>query len=140
MIIVLVVIALLVIFLWRPREFMTNADVQTKLDFMKSGSQTWEVAQEKTKPKSTHKKALGQAIYGPEVPEVDTSEPNPSKVPKGNKPSPGAEYPLIYGPESLKAPGEYDRKYDYEPAAEFPAGPEEPEPYLNDFSAILNSK
>lgn len=135
MILVLVVIALLIIFLWRPREFMTNADVQTKLDFMKSGSQQWEVASKMT-PQSTHKKALGQAIRGPEVPEVDTSQPDPSKVPKGNKPSAGAEYPLIYGPDSLKPPGQRD----YEPAAEFPAGPEAPEPYLNDFSAILNSK
>ena len=113
-------IALLYLISIHPwREDMTNADVQKKIN------------PSVTKPSVTK----GEPIIGPLAPKLDPNEPAPS-ISGGGTGSQGV-YPNIYGPELLKAPGHEDTQYDYLPAAEFPAGPAEPAPYLNDFSKIL---
>jgi hypothetical protein len=132
------------------RENMTTADVQAKQDFHASNPSGWHsvtnpelhtVTMSK-RPASTKKKAAGNPIIGPEVPEIDLNQPQP--VSDGTSKNGTGVYPDIYGPEMLKEPGHKDSrsiltedKYDIRPASEFPAGPEEPQPYLNDFSKIL---
>ena len=113
-------------------ERMTNKDVQDK--------------HEKKPDHPNGKKPNGQPIQGPRAPKLDPNQPDPSGG--GGKNGSGV-YPDIYGPDSLLPPGHKDINihgesssdpppYDYVPAAEFPAGPAEPAPYLNDFSTILN--
>jgi hypothetical protein len=124
-------------YLWWSQEHMTNKDVQSKLDFHNSKPTTWD----KTKKKAPKK---GTSVEGPGVPPLDPNEPDPTDSESKNSKS---VYPDIYGPESLKAPGHMSQggdssdppPYDYVPAAEFPAGPAEPAPYLNDFSKILKT-
>jgi hypothetical protein len=85
-----------------------------------------------------------EGIWGPRAPELDKSQPRPKDSGDSSKTGSGV-YPDIYGPEQLKVPGggEEDSSnpsfYDYVPAAEFPAGPLFPSPYLNDFSKILKT-
>jgi len=94
------------------------------------------------KPAKDHTKPSGQEIWGPKAPMLDPNQPSPSDSDNGNNKS--GVYPDIYGPERLGAPGSKDNggdpsMYDYVPAAEFPAGPLQPSPYLNDFSKILKT-
>jgi hypothetical protein len=88
----------------------------------------------------------GQEIWGPRAPKLDPNQPRPSD--SGNGKNKSGVYPDIYGPEMLEAPGHADKgggdssnppPYDYVPAAEFPAGPLQPSPYLNDFSKMLKT-
>ena len=94
------------------------------------------------KPAKDDTKSSGREIWGPRAPMLDPNQPNPSDSDNGKNSS--GVYPDIYGPERLGAPGDKDRggdpsMYDYVPAAEFPAGPLQPSPYLNDFSKILKT-
>ena len=86
----------------------------------------------------------GKEIWGPLAPKLDPNQPSPSD--SGNGKHGSGVYPHIYGPDLLDAPGSKDKEdkidipeYDYLPAAEFPAGPLQPSPYLNDFSSILKT-
>lgn len=94
-------------------------------------------------PAEQHKKTVeaGEPIRGPKVPPRG-NDPEPSGG-SGGKHGAGI-YPDMYGPEVLQAPGHKDgsfdlSQYDFVPAAEFPAGPLYPSPYLNDFSKILKT-
>jgi hypothetical protein len=90
-------------------------------------------------------KQSGQEIWGPRAPKLDPNQPRPSD--SGNGKHGSGVYPHIYGPESLEAPGSKDNggdssdppPFDFVPAAEFPAGPLQPSPYLNDFSKMLKT-
>jgi hypothetical protein len=93
-------------------------------------------------PKHKHQHESGQPIQGPRAQKLDPNEPQPSD--SGNGKHGGGVYPHIYGPDSLDAPGSKDpggnsSEFDYLPAAEFPAGPLQPSPYLNDFSKMLKT-
>lgn len=88
----------------------------------------------------------GKEIWGPLAPELDPNQPRPSD--SGNGKHGSGVYPHIYGPDTIEGPGSKDKDnnnnidipdYDYVPAAEFPAGPLHPSPYLNDFSKILKT-
>lgn len=86
----------------------------------------------------------GKQIWGPLVPKLDPNQPSPSD--SGNGRNGSGVYPNIYGPDIIEAPGSKDKEdqinipeYDYVPAAEFPAGPLQPSPYLNDFSKFLKT-
>jgi hypothetical protein len=95
-------------------------------------------------PKQRDTKQDGQEIWGPRAPKLDPNQPRPSDSGNGKH---GGIYPHIYGPDSLDAPGSKDKggdssdppPFDFIPAAEFPAGPLQPSPYLNDFSKILKT-
>jgi len=96
-------------------------------------------------PKQRDKEQHGQQIWGPRAPKLDPNQPRPSD--SGNGKHGKGVYPNIYGPDSLDAPGSKDMggdssnppPFDFIPAAEFPAGPLQPSPYLNDFSKILKT-
>ena len=99
-----------------------------------------------TKPAPSHppQQAIdGKEIWGPLAPKFDPNQPRPSD--SGNGKHGSGVYPHIYGPDTLEPPGSKDKgdidmpDYDYVPAAEFPAGPLQPSPYLNDFSKILKT-
>jgi hypothetical protein len=86
----------------------------------------------------------GREIRGPKAPMIDYNEPKPTDSNNNSKNS--GVYPHIYGPEMLEVPGNADGgdssnppAFDYVPAAEFPAGPFQPSPYLNDFSKMLKT-
>lgn len=142
---IILVISLLIIFLWNPVEHMTNADVAKKMQFHASNPLKWDTIPSK----STHKKAgNGQQIYGPEVPAPGKDEPEPAPPTKGNGTQVEYVYPTVLGPEQRKLPLRANAETSpvsddalgesYVPANEFPAGPAEPMPYLNNFSKILN--
>jgi hypothetical protein len=90
------------------------------------------------------KEETGEQIWGPRAPKFDPNQPRPSDSGNGKH---GGEYPHIYGPDSLDPPGSKAMggdssnppPFDFLPAAEFPAGPLQPSPYLNDFSKILKT-
>jgi hypothetical protein len=134
---VLLVIALIILFSWNPVfEHMTNADVEKKIAFGASNPTSWD-----TTPKSTSKKVsdMGE-IYGPKAPPIGKDEPKP--VPsKSSKKGTEYVYPTVLGPEQLKVPGKRvpESTPDLTPTSEFPAGPAEPQPFLTDFSRILNA-
>jgi hypothetical protein len=98
-----------------------------------------------SRSKHQDKSPYGQPIWGPKAPEMDPNQPRPSD--SGNGKHNSGVYPNIYGPDSLEAPGSKDMggdssnppPADYVPAAEFPAGPLFPSPYLNDFSKMLKT-
>lgn len=146
---VLALFSILLIFFWTPAsERMTNSDVAKKHEFHANKPTSWDMKP----PKPTKKKSSSHSenqVYGPKITPIDPNEPQPT-VPTTGPGSNGANsvYPQIYGPDDIKeAPGEKDRKtdsslllpYDYVPAAEFPAGPSEPAPFLNDFSRLLKT-
>ena len=89
-------------------------------------------------------KTAGQKIKGPRAPRIDPNEP--SATDHGSGKNKAGVYPHIYGPDLLVAPGAKDEDssnptmFDFIPAAEFPAGPLSPSPYLNDFSKILKAQ
>lgn len=95
-------------------------------------------------PKQKDGKQSGEEIWGPRAPKLDPNQPRPSDSGNGKH---GGVYPHIYGPDSLDPPGSKDGggdssnppPFDYLPAAEFPAGPLQPSPYLNDFSKMLKT-
>jgi len=120
-------------------ENMTNADVQKKQEFHAGKPTAWKLPNaEDTKtalqPQSTQKKSVNTQIMGPTIPESEANAPKPTLSPTGKNGS--GVYPNIYGPELLISPGS-KLEDDFVPAAEFPAGPEQPQPYLNDFSRML---
>jgi hypothetical protein len=86
----------------------------------------------------------GEQIWGPRAPKLDPNQPRPTDSGNGSKHGSGV-YPNIYGPDSLDPPGgnggdsSDPPPFDFVPAAEFPAGPLYPSPYLNDFSKILKT-
>lgn len=86
----------------------------------------------------------GEQIWGPRAPQLDPNQPRPTDSGNGSKHGTGV-YPNIYGPDSLDPPGgnggdsSDPPPFDFIPAAEFPAGPLQPSPYLNDFSRILKT-
>ena len=139
---ILLGLCLVVIFLWHPMtERMTNADVAKKQEFHASKPLKWETVPSK----STHKKAdTGEQIYGPEIPAPGKDEPQPAPI-KDHGTEVKYVYPTVLGPEQKKAPRQASTdsstpldEPSYTPAAEFPAGPAEPMPFLTDFSKILN--
>jgi hypothetical protein len=138
---ILLILSIIVIFLWRPAsEQMTNADVAKKVQFHTSKPSKWDM----TPPQSTHQKAdqTGDQVYGPKIPDPSKDEPKPAPPAKGHGTDVDYVYPTVLGPEQLKAlnnPSETTQEYDFMPAAEFPAGPSEPMPFLSDFSKILNA-
>ena len=88
-------------------------------------------------------KTSSTGIRGPTAPPLDKNQPSPgdndSKIKQGS-----GVYPDIYGPDLLQVPGGDDQmtilqQNDFVPAAEFPAGPLFPSPYLNDFSKMLKT-
>jgi hypothetical protein len=95
-------------------------------------------------PKKKDVDQSGEQIWGPRAPKLDPNQPRPSDSGNGKH---GGIYPYIYGPDSLDPPGSKDKggdssnppPFDFIPAAEFPAGPLQPSPYLNDFSKILKT-
>jgi len=152
-------IALLYLTVTLTREHMTTQDVQDHQDNHVGGakdftySKTVKHTETDTpiRPANTSKKIKEQKIIGPRAQPVDPNDPSGSGGSNGKKPSSSGVYPEIYGGEYNPVPGHRDSKgegepedssnpppYDYVPAAEFPAGPVSPMPYLNDFSKILN--
>jgi len=121
---------------------MTNKDVEKE-------QKTFGSPEQGTAPE---KKTNKEEIYGPMSEPIDPNAPTGliSKYGTDNR----SAYPHIYGPDFKGPPGGKDYAtneekdyggdssdpppYDYVPAAEFPAGPAAPAPYLNDFSKILN--
>lgn len=144
---ILALICLVLIILWNPVfEHMTNADIQKKHDFHASNPKKWEMPNpEDTKEKLKSRSGKGTEVYGPQIPESEANHPLPVLTETKNK---GMTYPDIYGPEVITSSGHKSQgnntqnvlnlpEYDIQPASEFPAGPSEPLPYLNDFSKIL---
>jgi hypothetical protein len=118
-------------------EHMTNSDVQKHLDHHQKGG-SWNMNHDK--------KVQQQQIKGPTATEKGNPDPD-SGDSKSKGPKTGV-YPDIYGPEVLLAPGHKDdgsqgshnpEPYDFLPAAEFPAGPNAPSPFLTDFSKLLKT-
>jgi hypothetical protein len=160
---ILALVCLVLIILWNPVfEHMTNADLQKKQEFHASKPTNWKMpnpedTKQKLKPvagKTLAANPTGNQIYGPKVPEKDPNQPEPNA--DKNTTGDSMTYPDIYGPEVLTASGTMKKKgdsssktklseaistslpaYDFVPASEFPAGPSEPAPFLNDFSKIL---
>jgi hypothetical protein len=96
-------------------------------------------------PVKHHTETRGKEIRGPKTSEIDPNEPVPGGD-SGNGKHGSGVYPHIYGPDMLEVPGKKDTEdssepgmFDFIPAAEFPAGPLQPSPYLNDFSKILKT-
>ena len=96
-------------------------------------------------PKKIKEHGHGKEIRGPKTSEIDPNEPVPGGD-SGNGKHGSGIYPHIYGPDTVEAPGKKDTEdssepgmFDFVPAAEFPAGPLQPSPYLNDFSKILKT-
>ena len=152
---IVALVCLVVVIIWNPVfENMTNADLMTKEEHNVVTKPTkWVMPNpEDTKEKIKSRSGRGSMIYGPRAPAVDPNEPIPTSDP--NTSGGTMVYPDIYGPEVIGASGSTRSKttlqsktvgsseppdYDFVPAAEFPAGPSEPAPYLNDFSKILNN-
>lgn len=131
---ILLAIALLILFLYVPREHMTNEDLlKTLSTFGKVGTK---------KPPTTQ-----EPIYGPKTTKSAEPQPAPSKPD-----SDGTNvYPDIYGPEVIAAPGKKpvapgkhtsdnidanESAYQFNPDFKnpFPTDSDEPQPFLTDFS------
>ena len=125
MIVILGILALLYLLYISSYEHMTTKDLQKKEDFHKK--------QKENKPEPE------TAIKGPTISKKDkedANKPDPSDSGGGKS----SVYPDIYGPDLLLTPGHKDSPvYDFSPTAEFPAGPNEPSPFLGDFSKILKA-
>jgi len=125
------IFALLLVSTWHPREFMTNADVKEKMDFHASKPTSWN-HKSKTKSETKSKtKDDSSRIMGPRIPTEDEKEVEAAK----NKDSADTSsvYPEIYGPESLHVPGKA-AEFHSNVSFEFPKGPEQPQPFLANFS------
>ena len=133
------ILALVYLACYSTYEHMTNSDVQKHQDHHAKGSGSWNMNKSKEKPQE-------QGIKGPTTTEKGNPDPDSGKDSKSKGPKTGV-YPDIYGPEVLVAPGHKDQHqdshnpepYDYLPAAEFPAGPNAPSPFLTDFSKLLKT-
>lgn len=144
----LLVVAILVILFFAPRkEFMTNKDVMVA---MKSFG-----TEDKSSKKSDHDSYA--PIYGPPSGGTDDPKSTPS-INKPSKTKPVGKYPDIFGPETSMVPGTKPNKKsgshsntkddstdeDSEPQFNpdfkkpFPKGPDEPQPFLTDFSKFLH--
>jgi len=130
MIVILGILALLYLLYISSYEHMTTKDLQKKEDFHKKNKK-FHPTQEEPEPQT--------AIKGPTIPKKDkedANKPDPSESGGGKT----SVYPDIYGPDLLLTPGHRDTPvYDFSPTAEFPAGPNEPSPFLGDFSKILKA-
>lgn len=122
-------------------EHMTNSDVQKHHDHHAKKSGSWNTNK---KDNLTQKKE----IRGPTTPEKPKEDPDPDSPDSKPKVPTSGVYPDIYGPEILLVPGHKDHgshdshnpePYDFVPAAEFPAGPNAPSPFLTDFSKLLKT-
>lgn len=123
-------LALLIVSTWYPREFMTNADVQKKLDFHASKPKSWNMSKEKD---GEHK------LMGPRISSEQEKEVEEAKQKSSSDTS--SVYPEVYGPEVIQVPGHAGHagqegifQDTYTSFAEFPAGPKEPQPYLGNYS------
>lgn len=138
------IIAVIVILFFAPRkEYMTNKDVMAA---MKSFG-----TEHKSSKKPEHE--FYASIYGPSSGGTD----DPKSTPSINKPSKTkgvGSYPDIFGPETSMVPGTDPNKknnqiqssdsekddtiYQFNPDFKkpFPRGPDEPQPFLTDFSKI----
>jgi hypothetical protein len=134
-------LALLYLACYSTYEHMTNSDVQKHLDHH---------SKSKSSSKSGSKEPLQkEEIMGPTTPDKGSSHPDPDSGNPNSKPKvpKTGVYPDIYGPEVLLVPGHKDQHqdshnpepYDFVPAAEFPAGPNAPSPFLTDFSRLLKT-
>jgi hypothetical protein len=128
-------LALLYLASYSTYEHMTSKDVQKHQEHHARGG-SWNM--------NHHKKVQQQEIKGPTTTEKGNPDPD-SGDSKSKGPKTGV-YPDIYGPEILLAPGHKDHQgshnpepYDFLPAAEFPAGPNAPSPFLTDFSKLLKT-
>jgi len=134
---ILLSIAVLVILFFAPRrEFMMNKDVVAAM----KGFGT----EDKSSKKPQHDSYT--PIYGPPSGGTD----DPKSTPSINKPSKTkavGTYPDIFGPEASMVPGTKPNKKsgeDSEPQFNpdfkkpFPKGPDEPQPFLTDFSKFLH--
>jgi len=122
-------IALVIVFSWHPREFMTNADVKAKMDFHASKPKTWNMP--KPKPKSNDESS--NRIMGPRISTEQEKEAEAAK--QKDSADTSSTYPEVYGPESLhqQVPGqaaEFQSNVNFE----FPKGPEYPQPFLANFA------
>ena len=132
--IVAIILAIVAIVFFRPREHMTNKDL---MDTLKT------FGEKGTKPK---KDVHQEAIYGPRTTKVEEPKPSPSSK-KGDDDT--NVYPDIYGPEITPIPGSKvskkgkhesdnvtDEAYQFNPDFEkaFPREENEPQPFLTDFS------
>ena len=133
---ILLILAILAIVLFRPREHMTNKDL---MDTLKT------FGEKGTKPKT--KDVHQESIYGPRTTKVE--EPKPSSSSKKGSDDDTNVYPDIYGPEITPIPGSKSCKkgkhesdcvdneaYQFNPdfANAFPREENEPQPFLTDFS------
>ena len=144
MYLVLGIIALLYLCCFSTWEHMTNSDTQKKLDHHKTATSWDSVHKKKPKLEET-------AIKGPQITkkEAENQSKQPEPEPEPGPSTKGPNYPDIYGPDILLAPGykdsgvpgshdsHYPEPYDFIPAAEFPKGPVAPSPFLTDFSKIM---
>jgi hypothetical protein len=120
-------IALVIVFSWHPREFMTNADVQKKLEFHASNPKSWNMAKSKEAPLKTNQ------LKGPRIPVEEEKDIEAAKQKDAKDTS--STYPEVYGPEAIQVPGKSGIFQDtYTSFAEFPPGPKEPQPFLTNFS------
>jgi hypothetical protein len=119
-------IALVIIFSWHPREFMTNADVKAKMDFHASKPKSWNMP--KTKEKDPNNKLMGPRISTEQEKEVEEAKQKDSA-------DTSSTYPEVYGPQALhsQVPGQ-SAEFASNINFEFPKGPEYPQPFLADFS------
>jgi hypothetical protein len=126
---ILLAIALIILFLYVPREHMTNDDLIKTLH-------TFGVASKSSTPDKQ------EPIYGPK-----TTKQEPQPAPTKNSADSSDVYPDIYGPEIISAPGKKktvkhesdnvnDDIYQFNPdfKKSFPTSSDEPQPFLTDFS------
>jgi hypothetical protein len=133
--VVVILIAIAIIAMYKPRENMTNKDL---MDTLKT------FGEKGTKPKS--KDVTQEPIYGPKSGGL---EPTPAPSSKKNGGDDTNTYPDIYGPEITPIPGtkvckkgkhESDcadnEAYQFNPdfGNAFPRADGEPQPFLTDFS------
>jgi hypothetical protein len=120
-------------------EHMTNSDVQKKQEHHKTAT-TWDsVHKKKTEPEEAKLKGPQTSVLSDSEKEAPKALPSQTKT---------VDYPEVYGPDLQLVPGHKDshsssmsntesNSYDFLPAAEFPSGPQAPQPFLTDFSKIM---
>jgi hypothetical protein len=118
---------------------MTNSDVQKKQEHHKTAT-TWDsVHKKKTEPEEAKLKGPQTSVLSDSEKEAPKALPSQTKT---------VDYPEVYGPDLQLVPGHKDshsssmsntesNSYDFLPAAEFPSGPQAPQPFLTDFSKIM---
>jgi hypothetical protein len=116
------IIALILVATWHPREFMTNADVKAKMDFHASKPKTWNKKEEESPD---------PRLMGPRIPSEEEKEVEAAK--KKDQADTSSVYPQVYGPETLAVPGK-SAEFQTNTNFEFPKGPEQPQPFLANFS------